>query len=58
MQRGLGLLAVALIAFLFAFALGQSDNPVVGGFGVLAGVVTGICVLAGLVLIAVGLLRD
>lgn len=57
-QRGLGLVVVALIALLVSAALRQAGNPVLDGFAAMAGLTTGVCGLVGLILIAVGLLRD
>lgn len=61
-KRGLGLVVVAVIALAVAVMLGavdaSSSNEFVDIAGVLVGWVTVLSGLGGLVLIAVGLLRD
>lgn len=55
-QRGLGLLVVALIAFLISYAASEGSGP--SAFSDLFGMAAVLVGLSGLVLLAVGLLRD
>lgn len=57
-KRGLGLLVVALIAFLVATVATRAEAQPVVLLGLIAGFVMLAAAVAGLVLLAWGLLRD